>query len=189
MVSLQLCLCFFSSYFGESTADYDTSYDIGRRNMIKAISELYKEEVKRQVRSKINRNAIFSALPSLPVPTCKVWDLQLTYPSCQNNFRKQYRVILRSAHKAYTLLNNFDLIGAHTNGYESQGPASLRPGKGCEDWEKSRVVDVVEDFTCIMYGYLSTLLRATHKSEAWGARLLPPLLWKEPNGWYFLWWW
>eukprot|EP00752_Nemacystus_decipiens_P006112 g5513.t2 len=29
-------------------AEYDSSYDVARRNMIKAIAELYKEEMKRQ---------------------------------------------------------------------------------------------------------------------------------------------
>lgn len=34
---------------GELPTDYDAGYDMGRRNMVKAIAELYKEEMKRQV--------------------------------------------------------------------------------------------------------------------------------------------
>ncbi|CAN0310378.1 unnamed protein product [Pylaiella littoralis] len=31
-----------------TTGEYDSGYDVGRRNMIKAIAELYKEEMRRQ---------------------------------------------------------------------------------------------------------------------------------------------
>lgn len=34
---------------GERPAGYDEGYDMGRRNMVKAIAELYKKETKRQV--------------------------------------------------------------------------------------------------------------------------------------------
>lgn len=37
-----------SSGPGELPTDYDAGYDMGRRNMVKAIAELYKEEMKRQ---------------------------------------------------------------------------------------------------------------------------------------------
>lgn len=47
MLEYRALLLFFSS--GEPRAGYDTGYGVGKRNMVEAISELYKEEMKRQV--------------------------------------------------------------------------------------------------------------------------------------------